>query len=84
MTWKPVAVVVAVAVVLLLILVILLMALSRGQKGESLVPSLPGLSQGEAASEVVPQTEYENPFERDTQYVNPFDDTKSPFDSLQQ
>lgn len=84
MTWKPVAVVVAVVVVLLLVLAVLLMALARRPSGESLVSLLPELSQEEAASEVTPQTEYENPFERNTQYVNPFEDKKSPFNSLQQ
>ena len=35
-------------------------------------------------SEVALKTEYQNPFDRDSQYVNPFDEFKSPFQSLQQ
>lgn len=28
------------------------------------------------------KTEYKNPFEKDTQYVNPFSEYKNPFDNL--
>lgn len=81
-SWKTAAVVVGVIVLLLVVLAGLL-AVARRQPGAGL-PSLPGLSQEEAASEVKPQTEYENPFDRSTQYVNPFEENKSPFNSLQQ
>lgn len=83
-TWKPVVVVVVVVVVLLLLLVVLLMALSRRPGGGPGGLELPGLTQEETASEVTPQTEYQNPFDRSTQYVNPFEENKSPFNSLQQ
>lgn len=29
------------------------------------------------------KNEYENPFDKDTQYVNPFSEYKNPFDSLE-
>lgn len=32
--------------------------------------------------EIALKKEYENPFEKDTQYVNPFAGYKNPFDSL--
>lgn len=32
--------------------------------------------------EVVVNTEYQNPFDKNTQYVNPFSQYKNPFDSL--
>lgn len=31
---------------------------------------------------VAPKREYSNPFEKSTQYVNPFSDYKNPFDNL--
>jgi len=35
-----------------------------------------------SASSIAPQNQYENPFDKDSQYVNPFSDYKNPFDSL--
>lgn len=37
-----------------------------------------------AASDVVATTEYKNPFDSKTQYTNPFDENKNPFDTLSQ
>lgn len=34
------------------------------------------------ASTVAPKTEYDNPFDENTQYVNPFSSYKNPFDIL--
>jgi hypothetical protein len=42
--------------------------------------SLPGVS---AQPEVQLEEAYENPFRVENQYVNPFDEYKSPFNSLQ-
>ena len=42
---------------------------------------LPGL-RGPSAPEV--KKTYQNPFDKETQYVNPFEEFKSPFQSLQQ
>lgn len=33
-------------------------------------------------SAVAPQTDYSNPFDKDSQYVNPFSKYKNPFDLL--
>ncbi len=33
-------------------------------------------------SSIKPQTEYDNPFDKTAQYVNPFSSYKNPFDSL--
>ena len=48
---------------------------------QSLYPTLPGLNTGKNSA-VAPQTDYENPFNKDSQYVNPFSEYKNPFDSL--
>lgn len=71
---------VVVGVVLLGIIGWLLMRNSGGS-APSPLGSLPGLSGGQTDVEL--KTEYANPFERSTQYVNPFADYKSPFISLQ-
>ena len=42
--------------------------------------SLPGLSPKEP--KVALKTEYKNPFEKESQYVNPFDQFKNPFHNL--
>lgn len=36
-----------------------------------------------AVPEVQLKTEYQNPFDKDTQYTNPFSEYKNPFDSLE-
>lgn len=38
----------------------------------------------DAPSNVTVATEYKNPFDAKTQYTNPFDETKNPFDALDQ
>lgn len=40
------------------------------------LPSIPGIQQGPKVSL---KTEYANPFDKDTQYVNPFETYKNPF-----
>lgn len=40
------------------------------------LPSIPGIQQG---LKVSPKSEYKNPFEKSTQYVNPFETYKNPF-----
>ena len=49
-------------------------------KGTAKLPS-PGLFEKEPTVET--QSVYKNPFDENTQYVNPFDQYKSPFLSLQ-
>ena len=40
------------------------------------LPSIPGIQQGPKVSL---KSEYKNPFNKSTQYVNPFDQYKNPF-----
>ena len=40
------------------------------------LPSIPGIQQGPKVSL---KTEYKNPFNKETQYVNPFETYKNPF-----
>jgi len=53
-----------------------------GQRPGSPIASLLGPSV--PPTQVAPEKEYKNPFDRETQYVNPFEEFKSPFHSLQQ
>lgn len=43
---------------------------------------IPGLSRSTATGNVNLQTQYQNPFDKNAQYVNPFDSYKNPFDNL--
>lgn len=80
---KTLVLAVGAAVVLLVVIVL---ALSFARRGTPLSLSLPdGISGGVSKVSDVPLTKaYQNPFERETQYVNPFQELKSPFQSLQQ
>ena len=40
------------------------------------LPSIPGIQQGPKVSL---KTEYANPFDKETQYINPFETYKNPF-----
>ncbi|MBI3290511.1 hypothetical protein HYZ78_03895 [Candidatus Microgenomates bacterium] len=62
-------------VVLLLAVVVIVIAVLV-YTGVIKVPSLPFLSK---APKVELETKYENPFKKETQYVNPFDSYKNPF-----
>lgn len=42
----------------------------------------PLTSENKTASEIQLKTEYQNPFDKKTQYVNPFSGYKNPFDQL--
>lgn len=70
---------VVVGVAVLIIVIALLWWLGRSQGGTTPI-SVPFVNK---QSNVAPQETYENPFDRDTQYVNPFSEFKSPFHSLQ-
>lgn len=39
-------------------------------------------SENKTASEIQLKTEYQNPFDKKTQYVNPFSGYKNPFDQI--
>lgn len=60
------------AIVAIAIAVLLTMSLKK--------PSL--TSENKTASEIQLKTEYQNPFDKKTQYVNPFSGYKNPFDQL--
>ncbi|HLD26112.1 MAG TPA: hypothetical protein VJC05_03665 [Candidatus Andersenbacteria bacterium] len=78
---KTLMIVGVVIVVLVIVLVVLLLLSPRGTV-DKVVPQ--ALQLKGDVSEVALKTEYQNPFDRDSQYVNPFDEFKSPFQSLQQ
>lgn len=71
--------------VLLLLLIavagVLYILISQGIiKGPSL-PALPGVKKEPT---VQLQKQYQNPFDKDAQYINPFTQYKNPFDALKQ
>lgn len=69
-------------VVLLLILFALgtvLYVLPSGVLKQTSLPSLPRQKQ---EASVTLQKQYQNPFDKNTQYVNPFSGYKNPFDTL--
>lgn len=41
------------------------------------LPNIPGI--GQQGPKVSVKTEYKNPFDKETQYVNPFEEYKNPF-----
>ncbi|MBI4097886.1 MAG: hypothetical protein HY426_02495 [Candidatus Levybacteria bacterium] len=45
-------------------------------------PTTPTPTTTKEVSTVAPKTEYSNPFDKDSQYVNPFSSYKNPFDNL--
>lgn len=44
------------------------------------LPALPGVKKQEPT--VTLQKQYQNPFDKNTQYINPFSSYKNPFDTL--
>lgn len=79
---RKIVAIVGVAVVVMLLFVFFLLFVGQGRRGTL---TLPGILEGrQAAVPVSLTTEYKNPFDRDSQYVNPFQEFKSPFHSLQQ
>lgn len=67
-------------IVLVVVVVLVLVVLAAGQRGKDVLGPLTGKKQP-----TTPQLSksYANPFEPETQYVNPFAEFKSPFQSLQ-
>ncbi len=65
-------------VIIVLFLAVIVFVVTSLQK-EKETESLPQTLQ---TSSVAPRTEYENPFEENSQYVNPFFSYKNPFDNL--
>lgn len=70
----------AVPVLLLIIIAVILYILfSQGIIKAPTTPSLPGLKKEPTVSL---QNQYQNPFDKSAQYVNPFSEYKNPFDAL--
>lgn len=66
--------------VLVIVLAVLYILISQG-----LVKSpvkVPGVTPAKKEPAVSLQTQYQNPFDKNTQYVNPFARYKNPFDNL--
>ncbi len=70
-------------VVLIVLALLVLVLLAAGRRGGEPLEPLAILPQQRGAPPKISET-YKNPFERETQYVNPFADFKSPFQALQQ
>lgn len=76
--------VVALAVPLLLLFIVaavVFVLVSSGIIKTTRLPSLPGQKKEPTVSL---QNQYKNPFDKGTQYVNPFSGYKNPFDILKQ
>jgi len=69
-------------ILLLLIAVLAVVVVAYFFKGKLPLPQVPGISQTQEPKVVV-KTDYKNPFDKKSQYVNPFDQYKSPFLTLQ-
>ena len=70
---------------LAVVLVLVIVAVGFGRRPGGLKSPLSILPVSQKKSSTPQLTEkYQNPFERETQYVNPFQEFKSPFQSLQQ
>lgn len=67
----------AVAPIILIVLLIIAVVVFLAYRG---LIKVPGLSSSEVKVNL--QTQYQNPFDKSAQYVNPFDSYKNPFDSL--
>lgn len=67
---------------LLLILVLIGVALYFIFKDKLNLPKTP--FQTSSAPKITVKTEYKNPFKKENQYVNPFDEYKSPFLNFEQ
>ncbi|MEK7617396.1 MAG: hypothetical protein AAB414_05080 [Patescibacteria group bacterium] len=76
--------VVALAVPLLLLLIlgaVIFIVISSGIIKTTTLPKLPGVGKEPTVSL---QKQYQNPFDKNAQYVNPFSQYKNPFDALKQ
>lgn len=65
--------------IIVAVVVVLVYLVSQGKLKSPV--KVPGLSQTKAPT-VSLQTEYQNPFDKNAQYVNPFSQYKNPFDTL--
>lgn len=74
------------AVVILLVIVAAVAAAISGYiifQTLSAKPAPSLTTQPPTPAAIKPETQYQNPFEKDTQYVNPFASYHNPFDALQ-
>lgn len=79
MNQKGVIALAAPLLILLIIAVILATAYSLGFIKISSLPKLPGQKKEPTVSL---QKQYQNPFDKNSQFVNPFSSYKNPFDEL--
>lgn len=68
--------------ILLIVLTYGLIIMARSQNITLTIIGTPAKPATQSTS-VAPETNYANPFDKNTQYVNPFSTYKNPFDSLQ-
>ena len=66
---------------LILLLLIVVVAVTFIYK-KNLAPFKATQSSQKTTSTVAVKTEYQNPFDKNSQYVNPFSPYKNPFDSI--
>ena len=66
---------------ILLLLVLIVFGAVFFLKDKLTLPKIPGIVSTQQPKVAV-KTEYQNPFKKVTQYVNPFDQYKSPFVNL--
>lgn len=76
--------VVHLAVPLLLLLAIVAGFFILSAAGVLKAPKLPALPGIKKEPTVSLQKQYQNPFDKDAQYINPFSQYKNPFDALKQ
>ena len=81
MNQKGVIALVAPLLILLIIAAVFFVLISQGIL-KIPAKSLPGLSSKGKEPTVSLQKQYQNPFDKNTQYVNPFSKSKNPFDNL--
>lgn len=73
--------VIALIPLLLILALIVVVILVASGKIQNPIQNLPGQKSNQPTVKL--QTDYQNPFDKKTQYVNPFASYKNPFDSLQ-
>jgi len=69
------ALIFALLAVLLLLIIVLVKVAQKSNIAQRITTS--------TKPNVNPKKEYENPFNKKTQYINPFSDYKNPFDNLE-
>lgn len=68
-------------VVILAVTLLLISALFYTKIFNKKLPSITNQNNSQEASVQI-KKDYQNPFDKNTQYINPFNQTKNPFDNL--